>query len=237
MRNENDLNNLNLEQQAQEQNMQIENKDDNAGGFDEVAFEQGLRKDEAKLSILQEEYNSVADKLHDEFETTLEQNPKALFSDEELEILASDSNIASKNRMLRDRFEKFRDDKLNYKKEEISKFEELLQGKKSEFEIASQSNKFAKENPNVDMEDFAEFIEQDLTIRQKKEFRDNSKTKYDFLVAAYEIYKKAKGVEQNEKDNNLPPDLNELNGASGKSTFDAEKERREYLKSIGIGRE
>jgi hypothetical protein len=35
----------------------------------------------------------------------------------------------------------------------------------------------------------------------------------------------------------LPPDLNELNGASGKSTFDAEKERQEYLKSIGIGRE
>ena len=47
MPNENDLNNLNLEQQAQEQNTQIENKDDNVGGFDEVAFEQGLRKDEA----------------------------------------------------------------------------------------------------------------------------------------------------------------------------------------------
>ena len=136
MPNENDLNNLNLEQQAQEQNTQIENKDDNVGGFDEVAFEQGLRKDEAKLSILQEEYNNVSDKLHDEFENTLEQNPKALFSDEELEILASDSNIASKNRMLRDRFEKFRDDKLSSKKEEISKFEELLKGKKSEFEIA-----------------------------------------------------------------------------------------------------
>ncbi len=84
MPNENDLNNLNLEQQAQEQNTQIENKDDNVGGFDEVAFEQGLRKDEAKLSILQEEYNNVSDKLHDEFENTLEQNPKALFSDEEL---------------------------------------------------------------------------------------------------------------------------------------------------------
>ena len=231
MPNENDLNNLNLEQQAQEQNTQIENKDDNVGGFDEVAFEQGLRKDEAKLSILQEEYNNVSDKLHDEFENTLEQNPKALFSDEELEILASDSNIASKNRMLRDRFEKFRDDKLNSKKEEISKFEELLQGKKSEFEIASQSNKFAKENPDIDMEDFAEFIQEDLTTRQKKELRDNSKTKYDFLVGAYEIYKKAKGVEQNEKDNNLPPDLNELNGASGTSTFDSEKERQEYLKS------
>ena len=85
------------------------------------------------------------------------------------------------------------------------------------------------------MEDFAEFIEQDLTTRQKKELRDNSKTKYDFLVGAYEIYKKAKGVENQE--DNLPPDLNTLNGASGTSTFDAEKERQEYLKSIGIGRE
>lgn len=235
MPNENDLNNLNLEQQAQEQNTQIENKDDNVGGFDEVAFEQGLRKDEAKLSILQEEYNNVSDKLHDEFENTLEQNPKALFSDEELEILASDSNIASKNRMLRDRFEKFRDDKLNSKKEEISKFEELLQGKKSEFEIASQSNKFAKENPDVDMEDFAEFIQEDLTTRQKKELRETSKTKYDFLVGAYDIYKKAKGKEEQKEE--LPPDLNQLNGANGTSNFNAEKERQEYLKSIGIGRD
>lgn len=232
MPDENELN-INTPEETTPPNKPTEETVDN--GFDEVAFEEGLRKDEAKLSILQEEYSNVEDKLHDEFETTLENNPKSLFSDEELDILASDSNIASKNRMLRDRFEKFRDEKLNSKKEEISKFEELLQGKKSEFEIASQSNKFAKENPEVDMEDFAEFIQEDLTTRQKKELREKSKTKYDFLVGAYAIYKNSKGLEDEE--DNLPPDLNELNGATGNGSFDANKERQDYLKSIGIGRD
>lgn len=236
---ENDLNNPTPEQtQNQEQtNTQTEDTTNSniSNSFDEVAFEQGLRKDEAKLSILQEEYSNVEDRLHDEFETTLEQNPKALFSDDELDILSSSSNIASKNKMLRDRFEKFRDEKLSDKKSEIAKFKELLDGKKSEFELASQANKFAKENPTVDMEDFADFINQDLTTRQKKEIRDTTKSKYEFLVGAYELYKKAKGEVENEE--KLPPDLNELNGATGNGTFNQDKERQEYLKSIGIGRE
>ena len=236
---ENDLNNPTPEQtQNQEQtNTQTEDTTNSniSNSFDEVAFEQGLRKDEAKLSILQEEYSNVEDRLHDEFETTLEQNPKALFSDDELDILSSSSNIASKNKMLRDRFEKFRDEKLSDKKSEIAKFEELLNGKKSEFELASQANKFAKENPTVDMEDFADFINEDLTFRQKKELRDTTKSKYEFLVGAYELYRKAKGEVENEE--KLPPDLNELNGATGNGSFSADKQRQEYLKSIGIGRD
>ncbi|TLS99935.1 hypothetical protein [Aliarcobacter cibarius] len=235
---ENDLNLIPTEQASTEQIQATENTNNNTvDGFDEVAFEQGLRKDEAKLSILQEEYSNVEDRLHDEFESILENNPKALFSDEELDILSSSSNIASKNKMLRDGFEKFRDEKLSSKKNEIAKFEELLKGRKAQFELASESNKFAKENPTVDMEDFAEFINEDLTTRQKKELRDTTKSKYEFLIGAYEFYKKVKGVEQNEKDSNLPPDLNELNGATGNGTFNADKERQEYLKSIGIGRE
>ena len=85
------------------------------------------------------------------------------------------------------------------------------------------------------MEDFAEFIQEDLTTRQKKELRETSKTKYDFLVGAYDIYKKAKGKEEQKEE--LPPDLNQLNGANGISNFNADKERQEYLKSIGIGRD
>lgn len=208
-----------------------QSKDD----FDPTAIEQGLAKDEAKLSLLQEEYSEIEDKLHDEFEATLESNPKALFSEEELELLASDSNIASKNKLLRDGFEKFRDGKLTSKKAEITKFEELLNGRKKEFEIASQWTKFAKDNPTVDMNAFGEFLEEDLTIRQKRELIEASKTKYDFLVGAFELYKKAKGTEDNGDD--LPPDLSQVNGATGNNSFDKEEDKKEYLKSIGIGRE
>jgi hypothetical protein len=203
--------------------------------MDVVQIEDGIRKDEARLSILQEEYNSMADKIHDEFETQLEKNPTSLFSDEELEILASDSNIAAKNKMLRDRFEKYRDEKLETKKQEIGKFEDQLKGRRGEFEILTESNKFSKENPDVDMEALAEFIQEDLSPRKKKEFRDAAKTKYEFLKLAHEEYKRL-NPEENDDDDNLPPDLSNVNGATGDNSYSNDEEKKAYLKSIGIGR-
>jgi hypothetical protein len=210
------------------------NTENNTNEVDIATIEDGIRKDEARLTVLQEEYNNVADKIHDEFESVLETNPSVLFNEDELEILASDSNIAAKNKMLRDRFESYRDEKLSQKQQEIGKFEDELKGRKGEFDILTQSNKFSKENPDVDMEALAEFIQEDLSPRKKKEFRENSKTKYDFLALAHEEYKKQNPDENNDDD--LPPDLSGVNGATGDNSYSDDAEREAYLKSIGIGR-
>lgn len=208
---------------------------ENTQEMDVNAIEEGIRKDEARLSILQEEYNNVADKIADEFEIQLEKNPSSLFNDDELELLASDSNIAAKNKMLRDRFEKYRDEKLTLKKQEIGKFEEQLKGRRGEFEILTESNKFSQENPDVDMEALAEFIQEDLSPRKKREFRDTAKTKYEFLKLAHEEYKKL-NPDNSEEDDDLPPDLSGVNGATGDNSYSSDEERQKYLKSIGIGR-
>ncbi|WP_418179764.1 hypothetical protein ACNSOO_04680 [Aliarcobacter lanthieri] len=208
----------------------------NQNTFDEEAFQSGITRDEAKLSLMQEEFSQIENSLNDEFEIILKNNPTAVFSQEEIEALASDSDIASKNKLLRDGFEKFKEEKLSNKKSEITKFEELLNGKRDEFDLNSQSIKFAKKHPNVNMEEFAEFIQEDLTIRQRKELLGASKSKYDFLIAAHEIYSKAKG-EKTEEDDELPPDLSQANGATGNNSFSKEEDEKEYLKSIGIGRE
>ena len=210
---------------------------DNQGSnenLDIATIEDGIRKDEARLTIMQEQYNNAADKINDEFESTLASNPSSLFSDEELEKLASDSNIVEKNKMLRDRFEKFRDEKLTAKKEEIGNFEKQLQGRKGQFDILSESNKFSKENPDVDMEALAEYIQEDLSPRKKKELRDQAKSKFDFLTLANEEFKKANP--ENEDEENLPPDLSGVNGASGNNSYSDDIDREKYLKSIGIGR-
>lgn len=224
-----------MEDVNQDSVQNVENQENNQG-LDITAFEDGIRKDEAKLSLLQEEYNNLADKLHDEFEDLLEKNPNSLFSDEELEMLSSDSNIASKNRMLRDRFEKYRDEKLTLKQEELGKFEDELKGKRGEFEILTESNKFSKANPNVDMDLLAEFIQEDLSPRKVKEFREKAKSKSEFLALAYEEYKKVKEVQEDDDDDELPPDLSSINGATGDNSYSEDKQRQEYLKSIGIGR-
>jgi hypothetical protein len=173
---------------------------ENTQEMDVNAIEEGIRKDEARLSILQEEYNNVADKIADEFEIQLEKNPSSLFNDDEL-----------------------------------GKFEEQLKGRRGEFEILTESNKFSQENPDVDMEALAEFIQEDLSPRKKKEFRDTAKTKYEFLKLAHEEYKKL-NPDNSEEDDNLPPDLSGVNGATGDNSYSSDEERQKYLKSIGIGR-
>ena len=198
---------------------------------DEVAIGAGITKDEARLTLLQEDFTTAADKMHDDFESILEANPSTLFSEEELETLASDSNISAKNKMLRDKYETFRDEKLNGKKDEISKFEKELDGRKGEFDILSQSNKFSKDNPSVDMEVLAAFIQGDLTPNEKRNFLEKTETKYDFLKLAYEEYKKQNPSEN--EDDNLPPDLSGVNSASGDSDFTSDIKMEAYRRQIG----
>lgn len=227
------------EEILQEQDIQKEvdkNKVSEQVDNQDVDIESSIRKDEARLSLLIEEYNSMADKIHDEFESILENNPTKLFTEEELETLESDSNIALKNKMLRNSFEKFRDEKLKEKQEIITKFETELNGRKEHFDIELQSKKFSKDYPKVDMDDFGEFIQEDLTIRQRRELIENSKTKYDFLVGAYELYKKAKGIKDEKKEDEteeFPPDLNDLNGTSANTSLQKDEEENNYLRQIG----
>lgn len=203
--------------------------------LDEARIEKGIIADEARLNILTEDYNNMADSIHDDFEKVLETDPSALFDEEQLELLASDSNIAAKNKMLRDRFESFRDEKLATKKKELDEFGSELKKQKDGFEILSQSNKFAKENPEVDMEALAEFIQEDLPPRKQKEIREKATTKLEFLTLAYEEYKKANPTGDDEDE--FPTDLSGVNGATGDASFSDEDEKKAYLKSIGIGRD
>jgi len=123
--------------------------------------EQSVNKDIARLDIMNEEYNSMADKLRDEFNATLSSNPSNLFSDEELEILASDSNIAKKSQMLSDKYELFRDEKLNTKKEEIDGFSSQLDKRKETLGLNNISKQFQEKHPDVNMTELASFMNGD----------------------------------------------------------------------------
>ncbi|MGK0255854.1 MAG: hypothetical protein ACI81I_000461 [Arcobacteraceae bacterium] len=200
----------------------------------EAAFSKGITQDEARLTIMEEEFTTATDSLHDDFEKQLETNPTSLFDEGELEMLSSDSDIGLKNRMLRDRFEKYRDEKLSGKRTEIDKFSEELTGKKGQFDVLSQSNKFAKENPTVDLEALSEFIQEDMSPRKQKELLESSETKYDFMKASLEEYTKANPTKTSKED--LPPDLSGVNGASGGRNQTNETEKKAYRKSIGLDR-
>lgn len=202
---------------------------------DDEAMQASITKDEAKFSLLQEEYNTMADRLYDEFEAIVEKNPKEIFSDDEIELLEVGSSLSAKNKLFRDKFEEFRTAKLDEKKQIIDKFGEELGKRKEEFNRGSVAKRFASANPDIDMTQLAEFIQEDLSPRMKKELlleAGEDKAKFLELVAAE--FKKQNPANSTDKEDELPPDLNGLSGATG--TLGDTQSQDAYLKQIGAKR-
>jgi hypothetical protein len=227
------------EQEGAEENENTQNPQasqvPSAPDADDEAMQGAITKDEAKLSLLQEEYNTMADRLHDEFEELVEKNPKAVFSDDEIETLEVGSSLSAKNKLFRDKFEEFRSTKLAEKKQVIDKFGEELRERKEQFNRGSVAKRFAAANPDIDMTILAEFIQEDLSPRTRKELLTQAgedKTKFLELVAAE--YKKQNPTNSTNEEDELPPDLNSLSGASG--TLGDVKNEEDYLRQIGAKR-
>lgn len=197
--------------------------------------ETSVNKDIARLDVMNEEYNSMADKLRDEFNALLKNNPSELFNEEELEILASDSDISKKSQMLSEKYESFRDEKLNVKKEEIDGFSSELDIRKETLGLNNISKQFQESHPEINMTELANYMNGDLTPNQLQKFTDESQgDRLKMLELVYEQYKSENKVEAEE--DNLPPDLSGVNGATGDNSYSDDKAHSEYLKSIGIGR-
>lgn len=208
--------------------------DNKAEEENEAALSKSITKDEARLELMQEEFNKASDNIHNEYEDLVAKNPEQIFSPEEIEILEVTGSIGDKAKLIRDKFEVFRDEKLSLKKGELDAFGQELDGRKKQHSLISAQNTFLKENPKVDMEVFADFIQNDMTPRKKQELLATAKDdKSEFLKLAYEEFKKVNGQEEDE--DKLPPDLNSLNGESSRNSSDLDNNgRAEYLKSIGL---
>lgn len=217
-------------EKAEEKKEPVDNK---AEEETEAALSKSITKDETRLELMQEEYNKAADNIHNEFEDIVATKPEQIFSPEEIDILEVTGTLSEKNKLFRDKFEAFRDEKLSVKKNELDTFGQELESRKKQHSLVSAQNAFLKENPKVDMEVFADFIQNDMTPRKKQELLATAKDdKSEFLKLAYEEFKKVNGQEEDE--DKLPPDLNSLNGLSAKNTMDLDDiGRDDYLRSIG----
>ena len=59
-----------------------------------------VNKDESRLEIMNEEYSTLADNIHDDFNSVVSSNPETVFSEEDLEILDTGANLSEKNEIL-----------------------------------------------------------------------------------------------------------------------------------------
>lgn len=187
-----------------------------------------ISKDEARYELMQEEYNSMADKLNDDFERELPN----LLSEEEKEMLEVGGDIVAKHKLLRDKFEAYRDERLSMKKSEMDKYAQELDGKKAQMGILGATNRFRKAHPDINMEEFGEFIQEDISPRSKRAMSEEAgEDKYKFLELVYEQFVASKGVSENNEEE-LPPDLSDINGYAP-TGVKGEGAMSNYLRQIG----
>lgn len=207
--------------------------DENTEEINEEEFQKTIYKDESRLEVMESDYTKLADGMHDDFEKLVENDPSSYFTEDELEILETGSSLSEKNKIFRVAFEKYRDEELNLKKEEMDTFGKELEGNKRKLDFVSAQNKFSRENPKVDMKALAEFIQEDLTPRRRKVLQEESEgDKSKFLTLIYSDYKKQIGETDEEEE--LPTNLDGVNGESDSKLEGLDSMGREkYLKSIG----
>ncbi len=199
--------------------------------IDENEMNQSILKEEARLSIMEQEYTDLSDSIHDEFEKELATNPSSILTEDEMETLEVGGDFVAKNKLLREKFENFRDSKLAEKKELIDTFSKEIKTKKGQHELISATNKFSRDNPKINMDDMAEFIQEDLSNRKKQEFLNEAgEDKYKFL----ELVAKEMGTGTEKEEEDLPTDLTELSGTSAEQ-FNSQEEASNYLARIGAG--
>jgi hypothetical protein len=201
--------------------------------IDETVIADGIRRDEIRYENMQDEFNSIADNIHDDYLKILKSNPSEIYTEDELETIATSGDIVLISEMDRKAFEKFRDDRLSSKQKELDEFDSVLTKKKSDFDVLRNSNKFSKDHPEVDMTALGEFIQGDLTRNELLDLKEKSNNKYEFLELALEKYKEKNPTEDDEDE--VPPDLSGVNGGTSDESY-TDDEHKEYLKSIGIGR-
>ncbi len=106
----------------------------------------------------------------------------------------------------------FVDEVVESRRGELAKLKESLEAKKADYQNNQVAVAFSKAHPEVDMQDFGKFITEHITPAEHQSFVEKSAgdgLKYFELV--YEKYKKFKGLEKNDSDeDDLPPDLDEL---------------------------
>lgn len=189
-----------------------------------------LMQEEARLSIMQEDFEKATTNIQNEFEELITKNPSQVFSPEELEVIEIGRNPAEKFKLFSDKLEDFRKEQLGIKKAQIDKFSVELEEKRIGSKLNSLEARWKKANPNIDPNDFNDYLQNDMTGRQKATLKDEAgEDMYRFLELATAKYIEEKGQEQDGE--KLPPNL-----SSGSGTPQLEQSKmaqEEYLRRIG----
>jgi len=190
--------------------------------------EHEIIKEEAKIEIMQKELDEIESNLDADFKKDFE----SLLSEEEKYFMEVGSDISAKLELMNVKKAQYYEEKLSQKKQQLSDGKSELDVKKQTASNKTAANAFLAEHKDVSLEELEDFADNDMSTRQITQMRESAgEDKVARMKFVYELFKAANPSQ--EEDDNLPPDLNALRGATAAFNQDDNKDE-EYLKSIGV---
>ncbi len=183
-----------------------------------AAAEANLSRDKDQLEQAKEQFDQFSISLKDNFANTLE---STLSDDERTQI--EDGSIKDKWNILNSKYQTEVQGKIDEGKEKLNALEDQLIVKTTALENRKLDLKIADDNPDLDLEAFAEWTKNDISPRVLQELTEASggdgQKFAQLIVEKYkEISESGKGKEEGKekgKGKEMPKDLSDVPGESG----------------------
>lgn len=194
--------------------------------------EKDIAVQETKLESSQADLSDFEAKIDEKFIPYLQE----VITEEELEVIEISDDIAEIAGLILAKREQFVDEQIEPRKAQVAEFRAALDGQKADLQNNQIVSEFSTAHPEVDMQAFKTFVRGELTPNQMAQFEEESAGDpmkfYELVLGLFQGGKK-----KEEKEEDLPPDLDSLpSAAAGKLKKDNTTTEEYNQNALGIGR-
>ena len=193
--------------------------EENSPKVNKIDLDTHLRNQEKEIAVGEKELETLTADLSD-FEEKIDEEFVPYFmkslTDDETEMMEFGESIEDKIALVLSKRVQFVDEQIEPRRAKIAEFEAALNAQKTDYQNNTIVKEFRDAHPDVDIEEFGEFIRTDLTPKQlaalEKEANGDVMKFYESALAL--MQEENKSTEKDEADD-LPPNLDDLPSGGG----------------------
>jgi len=197
-----------------------------------------LARDRAKYEAAKERFEKMEDELRASFPKILDEG----LSDEEREALTLSDSIPEIAQIVLDKYDQLVTEPIKVEREALDEVENRLKEKEFALELLSAEEAFAEAHPEVDIDAFARFLQEELSPAQLRKITEESGGDVGkHFELAYSLFSEKNGKgpegEKKGKEPDLDTDLSGVAGEAGDIDGDGPTDADEdFLDLMGLNR-
>jgi hypothetical protein len=201
-----------------------------------------LKEQETSIALDEKEHENLVADLSD-FEARIDEEFLPYFektlSDDEREVMELSEDPKEQAALVLAKRTAFVDEQIEPRKQKLQEFAQALEAKRTDYNNNLQIKAFRDAHPDVDIDAFGEFIQSDLTPRQREELESEAAgNMLKYFESALLLYNKVNKKEKKptEVENGGVTNMDEVPSAGSEGLTNTDASDADYkYKALGIG--